>query len=243
MYLTLLKQEHEVIKEERRLLDEAEILDQEEKEKFALLSSAVRESHEKERARAERTKYWSIILSVTGAVIGVVGTSINNYLRMRELRGIVTDSAGSGTELRGLVSQLAVTMSGQHNQIQGFVNELKGMMGSNGTASSRLTPIVHNARTSEQLEAQSQEILSLIKQQEEKLEKDMSDIKAILASRQTEDGDGYIVYVGPQMEDMLGNTEKNLEWKIKLNALWSVCFIYGAFALTLPVLYNIFKGS
>ena len=39
----------------------------------------------------------------TGAAIGIIGTSLNNYLRMRELRGIVSDSAEGGHELRYLL--------------------------------------------------------------------------------------------------------------------------------------------
>ena len=52
------------------------------------LSNAVRNSHEKERAQAEKTKYWSVIGSVIGACIGIIGTTINNRMRMRELRSI-----------------------------------------------------------------------------------------------------------------------------------------------------------
>ena len=50
------------------------------------LSNAVRNSHEKERAQAEKTKYWSVLGSVIGACIGIIGTTINNRMRMRELR-------------------------------------------------------------------------------------------------------------------------------------------------------------
>ena len=39
-------------------------------------------------------------VSLVGAAIGIIGTSINNYLRMRELRGIVSGSAEGGQELR-----------------------------------------------------------------------------------------------------------------------------------------------
>ena len=38
----------------------------------------VRDSHEKERAQAEKTKYWSIIGSIIGTCIGIVGTTIIN---------------------------------------------------------------------------------------------------------------------------------------------------------------------
>ena len=38
---------------------------------FNNFSSAIRSSHEKERSRVERTKYWSIIASVSGTILGM----------------------------------------------------------------------------------------------------------------------------------------------------------------------------
>ncbi|KAH6928206.1 hypothetical protein HPB50_012582 [Hyalomma asiaticum] len=60
-YLTLITQEHAIIKEERSLLEQFKNLEKAERDYFASLSLALRESHEKERAQGERTKYWSII--------------------------------------------------------------------------------------------------------------------------------------------------------------------------------------
>ena len=91
-YLTLITQEHSVIKEERLLKEDFQLLEKEERENFALLSHAVRDSHEKERAQAEKTKYWSIIGSVLGTMVGVFGSTINNHLKMKELRELVGDA-------------------------------------------------------------------------------------------------------------------------------------------------------
>lgn len=66
--------------------------EKEERDYFAALSSSVKDSHEKERAQAERTKYWSIIGSILGTVIGIIGSSFNNHLRMKELRQLIKDS-------------------------------------------------------------------------------------------------------------------------------------------------------
>ena len=49
-----------------------------ERECFSTLSNAVRDSHEKERAQAEKTKYWSILGSILGTCLGILGTTINN---------------------------------------------------------------------------------------------------------------------------------------------------------------------
>lgn len=92
-YVMLITQEHKVLKEERRLADLFNRCEQEERENFSFLSSAVKESHEKERIQAERTKYWSIIGSILGTMIGIAGSSINNEFKMRELRKLVRESA------------------------------------------------------------------------------------------------------------------------------------------------------
>lgn len=72
--------------EERRLRTAYEAAEGSEREKFALFSAAVRESHEKERTRAERTKNWSIIGSVLGALIGVMGSTYINRVRLQVSR-------------------------------------------------------------------------------------------------------------------------------------------------------------
>lgn len=89
-YLHLVTKEHNLLKEEKKLTTEFTLSEREERECFTSLSSSVKDSHEKERAQAERTKYWSVIGSVVGTVIGVVGTTINNEFKMRQLRKLVS---------------------------------------------------------------------------------------------------------------------------------------------------------
>lgn len=69
-YLTLATEEHKILIQEKRMRIDYETLEAMERDRFVLLSGAVRDSHEKERARAERTKHWSVIGSVGGAVLG-----------------------------------------------------------------------------------------------------------------------------------------------------------------------------
>lgn len=66
------------------------LVERDERDSFNMLSSRLKESQEKERARAERVKYWSIIGSIFGTVLGIFGSSINNELKMRELRKLVS---------------------------------------------------------------------------------------------------------------------------------------------------------
>ncbi|XP_072025982.1 LOW QUALITY PROTEIN: mitochondrial potassium channel-like [Amphiura filiformis] len=43
------------------------------------------------------------------------------------------------------------------------------------------------------------------------------------------------------VEEMLNENQAKLEWEVKMSTLSTVVLIYGAFALTLPILYTIFK--
>ena len=87
----MITQEHSILKEERKLNSEFALVEREERDSFAALSSSLKDSHEKERAQANRTKYWSIIGSIIGTVIGIAGSSISNEFKMKELRKIVSN--------------------------------------------------------------------------------------------------------------------------------------------------------
>lgn len=67
-YLDLIKAEISLTKEEKVLRKHFEELERTEREVFSELSSALRFSHEKERAQNEKTKYWSIVGSIVGKI-------------------------------------------------------------------------------------------------------------------------------------------------------------------------------
>ena len=71
-YLNLATEEHKILVEVKKLKNEFECLEVLERDQFTLLSAVVRDSHEKERSRAERTKHWSVIGSIGGAALGEV---------------------------------------------------------------------------------------------------------------------------------------------------------------------------
>ena len=242
-YLKLLTQEHTIIKEETVLATQLENFEEEEKLLFSELSSAVRESHEKERARSDRTKYWSIIGSAIGAMIGILGTSINNYLRMRELRGLVQDSSNEGIRLD--VAKVSESVQSHHMQLLGYLQELKTMYGMTPENPQPLEKGDHSVNPSSiaNIEEQTQSIYRELQKQDDILQKELGEMKSILGITKAENSDGNVVYVGPELEGILESHNKNIETKIKMNALWTTTLIYGAFALTLPVLYGIFKGG
>ena len=70
-FLRHVAEEHVIINKERRVRSEYETKELKERELFTEYSNAVRVSHEKERERAQKNKYLSIVASVGGAVVGM----------------------------------------------------------------------------------------------------------------------------------------------------------------------------
>ena len=159
---------------------------------------------------------------------------------------------------RTLVGQLSEAMKTQHNQVQGFVADLKAMVGKKTKRDEtlQLLPVatvfprdgdgdgegVETAvASSSELQRQTEEILSIVQKQEKKIDEEMKSIKEIVSVSRATDSEGNVVYVGPEIRQLLQDTEKNIETRLKMNALWTVVFIYGGVILTIPVLLNIFK--
>lgn len=96
-YVELIKEEFDVIAREKEKNQIFQIVDQEERELFSHLTAAVKTSHEKERTQANNVKYWSIIGSCVGALLGIIATSINYYYRNTQFETIKkTTSDGVG---------------------------------------------------------------------------------------------------------------------------------------------------
>lgn len=126
-YLQLITLEHNILKKEKHILEEFASSEREERDYFAALSSAVKESHEKERAQAERTKYWSVIGSIIGTIIGIAGSSINNEFKMRELRNLVKESTVQNMENKEADSVAASILSRHEEKLSTIVSEMKAI--------------------------------------------------------------------------------------------------------------------
>ncbi|XP_055609083.1 uncharacterized protein LOC129756285 [Uranotaenia lowii] len=112
-YIELIKEEFDVMAREKEKSQIFQIVDQEERDLFAHLTSAVKTSHEKERTQANNVKYWSIIGSCVGALLGIIATSINYYYRntqfetIRRLAGDSVDKLGDvDGKLLGLIKSV-----------------------------------------------------------------------------------------------------------------------------------------
>lgn len=218
-YLTLITQEHAIIKEERSMLEQFKNLEKAERDYFASLSLALRESHEKERAQGERTKYWSIIGSVCGAVLGIVGATVNNRIRLNQLRDLVERSS-SQPEVQRLVFSLSDEFQRHRDQILEFVADVRQLLGAAPVVAATVpSEAVAADKADSDLELQMREVVVLVREQRKLLERETRDIKALLAAGAAldEEGEGRsaAVYIGEDVRDIVADSQRQLEWKMK----------------------------
>jgi len=240
-YLALLTEEYEVLRQEKQVALALVDAERTERDSFAALSSAVRESHERERARAERTKYWSIIGSVIGATIGIVGTTINNYRRMRELKALVHDSATGGAELSRSVYELVGATKNQQDELQTVLSLLRP-----ASEAPAVTTTTANTTTIPPSESSiPSDLRELIMTNKRALELHMGDIKRMLAAASAHSADEQtpnVVYVGPEIKDLLAQTESNIACSVERNAIASSVVLYAAGVITAVAIYAILAG-
>ncbi|XP_063605035.1 uncharacterized protein LOC134780317 [Penaeus indicus] len=85
-HYTLFDEAREMNASLKTLRGEFQICERLERDTFSQLSAAIRDCHERERFQAEQSKYWSIIASLVSAALASIITSINNWVRIREVK-------------------------------------------------------------------------------------------------------------------------------------------------------------
>lgn len=197
-YVHLITQEHSILKEEKRAAQEFQSYEREERECFAALSSAVKESHEKERAQAERTKYWSIIGSVIGTVIGIIGSSVNNQMKMKEMRRLIGESLLKHGE-QDILTDVSQTLSKHEKALSVIVREMQHFASvPSDKVSGHHYELVHkfnNQVNSETVTISEMidEILKLLKKQEVCFDKNFQELKSVIVSQNIQIGDDQVV--------------------------------------------------
>lgn len=91
-YIELVTQEHALLKQENSIIDQVNYSEKEERDSFILLSTTLKDSHDRERIQAERTKYISIVGSILGTVIGIIGSTVINAWKMNEFKRMVLEA-------------------------------------------------------------------------------------------------------------------------------------------------------
>ena len=231
-YIDLVKKEHEILLIEKEMSSKIKAFDKAERDFFASLSAAVRESHEKERARAEKTKYWSIIGSVIGAIIGIVGSTVNNHRRITQLREIVTESGETTAEYKAMTEKFLQAISNHQNLDSLKTPEtLLNVVSAVDVNSSLKCLEKNNVQIIDSISKNTDEILSQIRK-----------IHGLVVSTEGIQGESDHVYIGPDISIMLLETENKLKDEIKKNNVLITGALGGIVSLGVLVCYLI-KGS
>lgn len=91
-FIELVTQEHALLKQESSIVDRVNTSEKEERDSFILLSTTLKDSHDRERIQAERTKYVSIVGSILGTIIGIIGSTLINAWKMNEFKRMVLEA-------------------------------------------------------------------------------------------------------------------------------------------------------
>lgn len=263
-YLELATLEHRMLQEEKRLRIAYLRAEDSEREKFSLFSAAVRESHEKERTRAERTKNWSLIGSVLGALIGVAGSTYVNRVRLQELKALLLEAQKGPVSLQEAIREQASSYSLQQKDLQDLMMDLKGLVHvGQGQGSGSPTGPSTRGKDTDGLSAALKEQLSLsqqvcsclegLREQLDGLEKTCSQMagavqlaKAPAHPGMAGPGDGALpssLLEHGSVILALSEMEQRLEAQANRNTISSMLATCVTVLATLPVLYMLFKTS
>lgn len=250
--------------EEKRLRAAYVRAEDAEREKFSLFSAAVRESHEKERTRAERTKNWSLIGSVLGALIGVAGSTYVNRVRLQELKALLLEAQKGPVSLQEAIREQASSYSLQQRDLKDLMVDLRGLVhagqgqgsgsptGSSSTQGKDIETLSAAMREQLSHSRQVHSCLEGLREQLDGLEKTCSQMAGVVQLAKAAAHPGLEPADGSLPSSLLGqgsvilalsDTEQRLEAQVNRNTICSTLVTCVTFMATLPVLYLLFKTS
>lgn len=254
-----------LLQEEKRLRAAYLRAEDSEREKFSLFSAAVRESHEKERTRAERTKNWSLIGSVLGALIGVAGSTYVNRVRLQELKALLLEAQKGPVSLQEAIREQASSYSLQQRDLHDLMVDLRGLVqagsGQSSGAQAGTSPTrdrgtdVLSAALKEQLSHSRQvhSCLEVLRERLDGLEKTFSQTAEVVRLTKAAAHPGLLgpadrALPGSSLEQgsmilALSDMEQRLEAQVNRNTIYSTLVTCVTFMATLPVLYMLFRTS
>lgn len=214
----------------------------------------MRESHEKERARAERTKNWSLVGSVLGALIGVAGSTYVNRVRLQELKALLLEAQKGPASLQEAIREQASSYSLQHSDLHDLIADLRVLVqaepgsrsGFPGTRARNSDADALSAALREQLShyPQVRSCLEGLREQLDRLEKAFGRVAGVVQLAKAADAalpgsalePGSLVLVLPDME-------RRLEAQVNRNTVYSTLVTCLTIVVAMPMLYMLFRAS
>lgn len=117
-YKELVNIEFEINQREREFQDAFQLEDQRERNLFTHLTAAVKASHEKEKIYANTVKYWSIIGSILGAMLGVAGSALSYHYRQNTYKTITDNYTEQVVQIEAHIQQLHAELGSLRHEIE-----------------------------------------------------------------------------------------------------------------------------
>lgn len=262
-YLDLATKEHKLLQEDRRLRTAYELAESSEREKFSLFSAAVRESHEKERTRAERTKNWSVFGSVLGALIGVMGSTYINRVRLQELKTLLLEAQKGPESLQEALRIQAGNHRVQQDELGALIDRMRLAMHNLGFISTEARPKADPNPSSESVlvlkdlhegQRDTEKRLGELKEGLDSLQNDVSAVKTVVETQKVfvkADRTKRVEVKGGEAVGLseivlvksLEETQRTLSERIRANTVYNAVLVYTASAVTVSLLFLLLKGG
>ncbi|XP_043286291.1 uncharacterized protein [Venturia canescens] len=91
-YVQLTILENKGLQEQSRITNQLKLLENEERDHFTQLATAIKEYHDSQAMNAQKYKYLSILASATLAIISLCGSMIYNNRRIRDMRIAIAEA-------------------------------------------------------------------------------------------------------------------------------------------------------
>lgn len=118
MYISVATQVHELIIEQKRLRETFTMFDQTERELQTTLALAINNSQDHERTYREKNKYLSLITGVVGGLLGLIGSSINNWRHRKDIKVFASDISHQVTDLQETIIKLNSIVNSNSGNVQ-----------------------------------------------------------------------------------------------------------------------------
>ena len=91
-YVQLTIMENKGLQEESRIRNELKLLENEERDHFTQLATAIKEYHDSQAMNAQKYKYLSILASALIAIVSLIGSMIYNNRRIVDVRNVIAEA-------------------------------------------------------------------------------------------------------------------------------------------------------
>lgn len=127
-YLKLFTEEHSLLQQESKLVDEYKLKESKERDLFFFLSTALRDAQEKERIRVERTKYLQLGLSILCTSLGILSAWLLSYIRNANIREILNYDKEEFENMKKILSFLEQEQTAVKQDLSQGIDSMKNKL-------------------------------------------------------------------------------------------------------------------